>query len=237
MAKEVTVPEIHNYLVFRYNLYMCEYMYEYIVEKIMLTYGEKDELLKVIFGKEKKEFLYKMFNSNRTDFSKYKHSDREQQTVTKKVRCTFSDYPELESFIIGKRLIIDRTKTEEYPNDWELELSEDTKDSLVRAVDNVWEYVREHSDMKGLVSGGVVLQLAGWMSIKIVEQYKKEKKQQEEIDLVVMREFEHISNISFEMIDACNINTIKKMVSSSREFYNMINYIYQYKTLKANHKR
>ena len=237
MKNKMEVPEIKNYVVFRYNLYMIEYMYEYIVDKLVYKKPiDSNFLLKKAFGKEKKDFLYKMFNTNRTDFSKYKHGNKEEKMVTKKVRSVFAEYPDLEAFIIGDDLII-YNENEEYPSDKDLELSKDTKEGLCRAVDNVWDYVQKRTDMEGLLSEGKVMRLAGWMCIKIIEQCINLKRQEEEIDNVVMREFEHINNISFEMIDECSIRTIENMVKRSKEFNLMLNSIYQYRSQKDKAKK
>lgn len=238
MKKETKVPEIKNYLVFRYNLYMIEYMYMYIVERVVKAYPiDSNFLMKKAFGKEKKDFLYKMLNTNRTDFSKYKHSNEKEKPVTKNVRSVFLDYPVLECFITGEQLIIDNTDDEEYTNDRYLELSENTEAGLRRTVDNVWGYVQEQANMEGLCKKGKVAQLAGWMCIKIIEEYNNLKKQEEEIDKVVMREFEHIDKISFEMLDECDMCTIETLVKKSKEFNFMLNSIYQYKNQKDKLKK
>lgn len=234
MTKKVSIPEIKNYLVFRYNLYMIEYMYEYIVERLIAEYPIEDNpLMKDVFGKEKKEFLYKMLNTNRTDFSKYKHSDKEEKTVTKQVRAVFREHPEFEPFITGEKLIVDYAGEEEYPNEHELQLSEKIEDALRRSVDNVWKLVHDKLSFDQIRNKGIVLEIAGWMVIKISEQYLERKNKEEKIDNIVLREFSHIDKISFEMLDMCDLRTIETMLKSLKEFQGKANSIYNYKRMKG----
>lgn len=237
MKKETLAPEIENKLAFRYNLYMIEYMYEYIVEKLKERYPmENNPYMKIAFRKEEKNYLYRMFNTNRTDFSKYKHDDENTKSVTKKMRSTFADYPDLETFITGERYIIDNKGEEEYLNERDLQLSEKTENGLRTAVDSAWKKVRDNLSMDILMNEGVIVQLAGWMIVKISEEYLKLKKQEEQIDNIVLREFEHIEKISFEMLDECDIKTVEVLQKKVKELYAVVKTVYQYKNLKNNKK-
>lgn len=73
-----------EYLIFRYNLYMMEYMYDYIVEKILGEFNnEHDSVNRDVqkkFGKKStsRDFFYEMLATDRTRFSKYKNDGEYQ---------------------------------------------------------------------------------------------------------------------------------------------------------------
>lgn len=233
MTKSVVVPEIKNYLVFRYNLYMIEYMYDYILGRLIEEYPiDKYPLMKKNFGTEKRKFLYVMFGTYRTDYSKYKHSDIEEKPVTKKMRNVFKDYPQFEPFITGEKLIIDHAGEEEYINEHELKLSDKTEAAIRRSVDNAWKLVYDSLEYDNLRGKGIVSELAGWMIIRLTDIYQSEKEKEEKIDNRVLREFEHINMISFDMLDSCDISTLEKVLRKLKEFQGEVSSIYNYKVKK-----
>ena len=234
MKNNGNIPEIKNYLVFRYNIYMFEYMYMYIVGKIKKEYPvEKHHFMNVILGKDEKKLLYKIFNTNRTDFSKYKHSDDEQMKVTSKVRNVFYDWAEFEKYITGERLLVDNTsKEEEYPNDRYLELSEDTKASIITSVENAWKKLHDTLNYKDLEHMGATQKFAGWMIIRVSEEFTDLKDKEEKVDIRVLREIKHLDNISFDMLDKCEIETLKETADTLKKLQLKVNTIYNYKMQK-----
>ena len=237
MGKQTYVPEMKDYLVFRYNLYMFEYMYECIVDRIVKRYPmNNNQMLQAAFGKERKKFLYSMLNTNRTDYSKYMHDTKEEKSVTKPVRTVFNEYPRLVPFITGERLVIDRVGKEEYPNEHTLELSEETQNEIEKLVDKAFEYLKDDVSYERLEGKGLIVELTGWMIIQVTKGYEKLKDKESSVDNIIFRKIQEIDDISFEMLDACEMDTLKELQDATKKMHTKLAAILNYKSLKSKKK-
>lgn len=230
-TKKMTKEE---YLIFRYNLYMMEYMYDYIVEKILKEFYDVSDV-QDRFGKKStgRDFFYKMLNTDRTRFSKYKHDGEYQMEPTSKIKNTLNACPNLSPFIKGQKLIIQKGNIEDYPEEFNLILPDGTEASLKFAVDKAWDYVMNNKiNSEELKTLSHVNGLAIWMCYRITEQYKVLKSNREKIDYKIRLELERIEKLfTIEHLDEIEFDTLKDVEKLIRKIYMDVKKIHDYKKM------
>lgn len=215
-----------EFLVFRYNLYMIECMYDYIIEKIEnQNKNVNQDMLKYV---KRRDPLYKFLNTTREDFSKYKHGTKGKSQVTMKVRKRFEEEDsEFQRFICGQDFIV-YNEDEEYCDDHDLILSDTTIKDIKTAVDSAWRIARETVDYDLFETNGIVVKLAARLMSVLYDLHKEYEEKKKDINVIIDEKIKTISELTFSQLDMCSDTKLnewkKEIVRLSSDIKTIIEY-------------
>lgn len=210
-------------IIFRANMIMIKMMYHSILQIVPKKYPNY-----VRIGKEKMDSLYEILGTNRPYYSKM--CNGHQESATKTMIEAVKDSESMLVAIRGEKLL--DIGSYDTPEKWEKVFGDKGKEKEVENSVHTW--------MKNLalnadnVESGLAKDCVIWLMNRIKEYADKKDTT---IDGIVYEKVAGFMELTFEQLDNCHPETIKRMADDIMRSYKNFIAVYQYKCVDHSGKK
>lgn len=205
-------------VVFRANMIIIKRIYQNILRIVPKRYPKYTKL-----GKERMDSLYVILGTNRPYYSKM--CNGHQTTATKTMIDAVKDNQSMIEAVRGEKLLdISSYNT---PEKWERVFGDKEKEKEVEnSVDSWMDNFSLDADHVG---DGVAKDCALWLMRKLKEHVDKKDMT---IDSIVYQKASGFMELTFEQLDECHPEIIKRMFEDVQRTYKNFVAVYQYKCVE-----
>ena len=202
-------------VVFRANMIIIKRIYQNILRIVPKRYPQYTKL-----GKERMASLYEILGTNRPYYSKM--CNGHQTTATKTMIDAVKDNQSMIEAVRGEKLL--DISSYDTPEKWERVFGDKEKEKEVEnSVDSWMDNFSLDADHVG---DGVAKDCALWLMSKLKEHVDKKDMT---IDSIVYQKASGFMELTFEQLDECHPETIKRMFEDVQRTYKNFVAVYQYK--------
>lgn len=202
-------------IIFRANMIMIKMMYHDILQIVPQKYPQHAKI-----GKERMDSLYEILGTNRPYYSKM--CNGHYKSATKTMVDAVKDSKSMVAAISGEKLFA--IGSYDTPEKWERVFGDKSKEEEVKNSVHIWMKnltLNEHHADNELAKDCVL-----WLMNKIKEYVEKKDVT---IDSIVYEKATGFMELTFEQIDDCHPDTIKRMFEKINTSYNNFLCVYKYK--------
>ena len=205
-------------VIFRANMIMIKRIYQNILRIVPKRYPQYAKI-----GKERMDSLYEILGTNRPYYSKM--CNGHQTTATKTMIEAVKDNQSMIEAVRGEKLLdIGIYDTSEK---WEKVFGNKEKEKEVE--NSVDSWMDNFSLSADHVGDGVAKDCALWLMRKLKEHVDKKDMT---IDSIVYQKASGFMELTFEQLDECHPETIKRMFEDVQRTYKNFVAVYQYKCVE-----
>lgn len=210
-------------VVFRANMIMIKMLYRNILQIVPRKYPNY-----ACIGKEKMDSLYEILGTSRPYYSKM--CNGHQESATKPMIETVKDSESMLVAIRGEKLFeLGKYNT---PEKWERVFGDKEKEKEVENSVRIW--MNNLALNENNVESGLAKDCVLWLMNKIKE-YVNQK--DTTIDEFVYKKAAGFMELTFEQLDDCHPDTIKRMADDIMKSYKNFIAVYQYKCVDHSGKK
>lgn len=210
-------------VIFRANMIMIKRVYQDILRIVPQRYPQYTKV-----GKERMDSLYEILGTNRPYYSKM--CNGHQTTATKTMIDAVKDNQSMIEAVRGEKLL--DISSYDTPEKWERVFGDKEKEKEVEKSVDSW--VNNLSLSDNYVEDGVAKDCALWLMSKLKEHVDKKDMT---IDSIVYQKASGFMELTFEQIDECHPETIKRMFEDVQRTYKNLLAVYQYKCVEHSGKK
>lgn len=210
-------------IIFRANMIMIKMIYHSILQIVPKKYPSYARI-----GKEKMDSLYEILGTNRPYYSKM--CNGHYKSATKTMIEAVKDSESMLAAIRGEELI--KIGRYDNPEKWERVFGNKEKEKEVENSVNNW--MRNFALQESSVDAGVAKDCVMWLMNKIKEFVDKKDVT---IDGLVYEKAAGFMELTFEQLDDCHPETIKRMCEKIQNSYKNFMAVYQYKCVDHSGKK
>lgn len=202
-------------IIFRANMIMIKMMYHNILQIVPRKYPRYARI-----GEENMDSLYVILGTNRPYYSKM--CNGHQESATKTMIEKVKDSESMLAAIRGEKLIA--IGSYDTPEKWEKVFGDKSKEKEVE--NSVYTWMKNLALNEDNVEAGLAKDCVIWLMHRIKEHVDKKDIT---IDGIVYKKAAGFMELTFEQLDNCHPETIKRMYDDIMKSYKNFIAVYQYK--------